>query len=56
MYANAQYYNDLEGKQAGIKVEINGFESFVPIDQANSDYKNIMDLVAQGKLTIAPAS
>jgi hypothetical protein len=27
----------------------------VPIDLANTDYANIMQLVAEGKLTIAPA-
>jgi len=57
MYANAQYYFGIDNKtNAGIRVEINGIMSNVPLDQSNSDYINIMDLVAQGKLTIAPAS
>ena len=56
MYTNAQYYNGLDGKEAGIKVTINGIESFVPLDPANTDYINIMALVQEGKLTIAPAS
>jgi hypothetical protein len=56
MYTNAQYYNGLDGKQAGIKVDINGIESFVPLDPANTDYQQIMALVANGQLTIAPAS
>ena len=58
MYTNAQYYNDtLTGQSpAGIRCDINGVTSFVPIDPANTDYANIMKLVAEGKLTIAPAS
>ena len=55
MYSNAQYYNDQFGNLAGIKVDINGVPSIVPIDPANTDYQNIMQLVAEGKLTIAPA-
>jgi len=57
MYTNAQYYNDtLTGQLAGIRCDINGVTSFVPIDPANVDYINIMALVAAGELTIAPAS
>ena len=56
MYTNAQYYNKPDGTQAGIKVEINGIESFVPFDPSNTDYINIMKLVQEGQLTIAPAS
>jgi hypothetical protein len=55
MYANAQYYNFPNGQPAGIRVDINGVTSFVPIDPANFDYQNIMALVAAGQLTIAPA-
>ena len=56
MYTNAQYYNDtLTGQLTGIRVDINGVTSFVPIDPANTDYANIMALVAAGELTIAPA-
>ena len=55
MYTNAQYYNDLSGNPAGIRCDINGVTSFVPIDPANTDYSNIMALVAAGELTIAPA-
>ena len=56
MYTNAQYTKDINGNQSGIKVDINGIESFVPLDSANTDYINIMALVQEGKLTIAPAS
>ena len=54
-YTNAQYYNDLSGNPAGIRVDINGVTSFVPLDPANSDYAAIMALVAAGELVIAPA-
>ena len=55
MYTNAQYYNDLSGNPAGIRCDIAGVTSFVPLDPANTDYANIMALVAAGELTIAPA-
>jgi len=57
MYTNAQYYNNtLTGQSpAGIRCDINGVTSFVPLDPANTDYANLMQLVAEGKLTIAPA-
>lgn len=55
MYTNAQYVNDLSGNTVGISVEINGVTSFVPLDPANTDYQNLMALVAAGELTIAPA-
>jgi hypothetical protein len=55
MYTNAQYFIDLNGKQSSIRVDINGVTSFVPLDPANTDYANIMALVAEGKLTISPA-
>ena len=54
MYTNAQYYNDPSGNLAGIRCDINGVTSFVPLDPANTDYQNIMALVAEGKLVIAP--
>ena len=56
MYTNAQYKNHpYDGHCLGISVEINGITSFVPLDQNNTDYKNIMELVEKGELTIAPA-
>ncbi len=56
MYSNAQYVIDpLTGKDNVIRVDINGVTSFVPIDPANTDYANIMALVAEGKLVIQPA-
>jgi hypothetical protein len=55
-YANAQYfYNFGTTTIGGIRVDIDGVPSFVPIDPANTDYANMMVLVAEGKLVIAPA-
>lgn len=56
MYSNAQYYNNMNGQPSGIRVDINGVTSFVPLDLANTDYRNIMALVDAGELTIAPAT
>jgi hypothetical protein len=58
MYSNAQYYNDalISKSPAGIRCDINGVTSFVPLNPANTDYANIMALVEKGQLTIAPAS
>ena len=55
MYANAQYFKGTTGTVESIRCDINGVTSFVPIDPANTDYANIMALVAAGELTIAPA-
>ena len=56
MYSNAQYIrNGLTGEVTTIRVDINGVTSFVPLDPANTDYANIMQLVAEGKLVIQPA-
>ena len=54
MYANAQYVA-INGVNASIRCDINGVTSFVPLDPANTDYQNIMALVAAGELSIAPA-
>lgn len=54
MYSNAQWI-DQNGQHEGIRCDINGVTSFVPLDPANTDYANIMALVAEGKLVIAPA-
>jgi len=54
MYENAQYITQ-NGENITIHVDINGVTSFVPLDPANSDYAAIMQLVAEGKLTIGAA-
>jgi len=55
MYENAKYVNGMHGELNCIVVIINDAEWSVPLDPANTDYANIMALVAAGELTIAPA-
>ena len=56
MYTNAKYVrNGLTGEIAAIVCDINGVSSCVPIDPANTDYQNIMFLVGEAKIVIAPA-
>jgi len=52
---NAQYYNDLDGNQSGVKATIDGTEMFVPLDPDNRHYAEIMRQVEAGELTIADA-
>ena len=52
---NAQYYNDRNITQAGIKVTIDGTEMSVPLDPANRHYAEIMRQVEAGELTIQDA-
>ena len=51
----AQYYNDMNGNQAGIKATIDGTEMFISLDPANRHYAEIMRQVEAGELTIADA-
>jgi len=55
-YTNAQYVRGPFGEDISISCDIDGVASFVPIDPANSDYQNIMVLVAAGELVILPAA
>jgi hypothetical protein len=55
MYKNAQYIA-MNGVTTAIRVAIGCVIWFVPLDPANTDYANIMVLVAEGKLVIAPAA
>ena len=52
---SAQYYNDMNGNQSGIKITIDGTEMSVPLNSANRHYAEIMRQVAAGELTIADA-
>jgi hypothetical protein len=54
-YENAKYFA-VNGQNISIMVEVNGVVYSVPLDPANTDYINIMALVANGQLTIEPAS
>ena len=56
MYTNAQYVNGFNGVAVNIRCDIYGVSSLVPINDSNTDYQNIMLLVAAGKLAIAPAA
>jgi hypothetical protein len=56
MYTNAKYYNAMATSPYGIIVDINGVQSTVPLDPANTDYAAIMALVAAGELVIADAA
>jgi len=56
MYTNARYVNGFDGKPMCINAELpNGQFISIPLDPANTDYINIMTLVANNQLTIAPA-
>jgi hypothetical protein len=55
MYTNAKYVTNLQGENRSITVEIGGVIWSVPLDPTNTDYANIIALVAAGELTIAPA-
>lgn len=52
---SAQYYNDMNDNQSGIKATIDGTEMSVPLDPANRHYAEIMRQVDAGELTIADA-
>jgi hypothetical protein len=52
---NAQYQNDEEGNQCGVKATIDGTEMSVPLDPANRHYAEILRQVEAGDLTIADA-
>lgn len=54
MYSNAQWIDE-NGQHVCIRVDINGVTSYVPLDPANTDYRNLMQLQEEGKIVIAPA-
>jgi hypothetical protein len=55
-YTNAQYVkNTLTGTVDSISVDINGVPWVVPCVPGNTDYDNMMLLVSEGELVIAPA-
>ena len=56
LFFNARYINGINGTPVAVVVNVGDTQIMtVPIDPANTDYQNIMQLVAEGKLTIAPA-
>ena len=52
---SAQYFNDINGTQAGIKIIVDGLTMDVPLDPDNRHYAEIMKQVADGTLTIKDA-
>ena len=52
---SAQYYNNNDGNQCGVKATIDGTEMYVPLDPANRHYAEILRQVDAGTLTIAEA-
>jgi hypothetical protein len=52
---NAQYYNDIDGNQAGIKATVDDVEMFVPIDPANRHYAALLEWAAEDGNTIEEA-
>lgn len=53
---NAKYVNNIDtNKKMAISAEINGVTQFVPFDEDNTDYKEILKQVDDGTLTIADA-
>lgn len=45
---SAQYYDDMNDNQAGVKATIDGTEMLVPLDPANRHYAAILEWVAEG--------
>jgi hypothetical protein len=52
---SAQYTRDFEGNNSGIQATIDGQELFVPLDEANRHYAEILRQVEAGELTIQDA-
>jgi len=56
---NAKYIkaplNNPDKKNTGVKATIDGVESWVPMDEANTDFAEIQKQLAAGELTIADA-
>ena len=55
-YTNAIYIKGFPRNEITIiNVDVDGVLTFVPIAPGNTDYDNIMRLVAEGKITIQQA-
>lgn len=56
---NAKYIkaplDNPDNNNTAVKVTLNGVESFVPMDEDNTHYAEILRQVAAGELTIADA-
>lgn len=55
-YTNAQYYRAIGApNEIGVRVDISGVTHYIPGNEGNPLFEEIMALVAAGELTIAPA-
>lgn len=55
-YDNAQYVYSLDNSKIEcVRCEVEGRLTFVPADESNLAYKEMMKLVEEGQLEIAPA-
>lgn len=55
MWQNAKYNKDLNGVVAFISAQKDNWNYCILINENDINYQEIMALVAEGKLTIAPA-
>lgn len=59
IFTNAKYHkaplDNPDNKNTAVVVKINGIESWVPMDEANTDYAEILRQVAAKTLTIEEA-
>ena len=40
--------NSITNQNSSVKITINGVESFIPFDEANTDYQEYLEWVAEG--------
>tara|TARA_R100001510_G_C7609650_1_gene173615 strand:+ start:836 stop:1027 length:192 start_codon:yes stop_codon:yes gene_type:complete len=52
---SAKYFNGIIGEKESIKATIDGQVMYVPLDEDNTHYREIMRQVDAGTLTIAAA-
>lgn len=52
---DAQYTTDSFGENVGVKAVFDGQETWIPMDNENRMYREILKQVADGDLTIADA-
>jgi hypothetical protein len=52
---SAQYYNDIDGTQAGIRIIVDGITMSVPLAPGNRHYDEIQRQQSEGLLTIQDA-
>jgi hypothetical protein len=59
IFKNAKYIkaplDNPDNKNTAVKATINGVETFIPMDEANSDYAEIQKQIAAKTLTIEDA-